>query len=167
MANESKKDFNAMLLDSKGMPRIQTITDPKSIRKYVGSRMLLAPPLAYDGAMKQVPYGRVTTVGQIREQFAKQSGADFTDPMTAGIFVVIAAWASSQRLQEETPWWRTLKANGELNPKFPGGIEEQRARLEAEGHTVFQRGRTNLRYFVKGYEQALYTPEVPPLEIPG
>ena len=54
MANESKKDFNAMLLDSKGMPRIQTITDPKSIRKYGGSRMLLAPPLAYDGAMKQV-----------------------------------------------------------------------------------------------------------------
>ena len=40
-----------------------------------------------------------------------------------------------------------------------GGIEAQKKRLEAEGHTIIQRGRTNLRYFVKDYEQALYTLE--------
>ena len=39
MANEDKKDFNAMLHDSKDMPKIQTITDPKSIEKYGGSRI--------------------------------------------------------------------------------------------------------------------------------
>ena len=33
MANESKKDFNAMLRDSKGMPRIQEIADAASIAK--------------------------------------------------------------------------------------------------------------------------------------
>ena len=31
MANEDKKDFNAMLHDSKDMPKFQTITDEKSI----------------------------------------------------------------------------------------------------------------------------------------
>lgn len=31
MANEDKKDFNAMLHDSKDMPKFQTITDQKSI----------------------------------------------------------------------------------------------------------------------------------------
>lgn len=31
MANEDKKDFNAMLYDSKDMPKFQTITDEKSI----------------------------------------------------------------------------------------------------------------------------------------
>jgi len=38
MANEDKKDFNAMLHDSKDMPKFQTITDQKSIEKYGGSR---------------------------------------------------------------------------------------------------------------------------------
>ena len=30
MANEDKKDFNAMLHDSKDMPKFQTITDEKA-----------------------------------------------------------------------------------------------------------------------------------------
>lgn len=86
----------------------------------------------------------------------KQSGADFTEPVTAGIFVSIAAWASCQRGEDETPWWRTLKANGELNPKYPGGVGAQKEKLEAEGHTVLRKGRTNVKYVVKDYEKALY-----------
>lgn len=156
MANENTKDFNAMLRDSKDMPKIQIITDRKSIEKYGGNKMYFAPPLAYDRMMKRVPYGRVTTVGEIREYFAKQSGADFTEPITAGIFVSIAAWASHQRSGDETPYWRTLKANGELNEKYPGGIESQKEKLEAEGHTIISKGRKNIRYYVKDYEMALY-----------
>lgn len=97
MANEEKKDFNAMLHDCKDMPKFQTITDQKSIEKYGGSRMYFAPPIDYDKVMKQIPCGKVITVGNIREYFAKLSGADFTEPITAGIFVSIAAWASHQR----------------------------------------------------------------------
>lgn len=156
MANENTKDFNAMLRDSKDMPKIQIITDRKSIEKYGGNKMYFAPPLAYDRVMKRVPYGRVTTVGEIREYFAKQSGADFTEPITAGIFVSIVAWASHQRSGDETPYWRTLKANGELNEKYPGGIESQKEKLEAEGHTIISKGRKNIRYYVKDYEMALY-----------
>ena len=156
MANEDKKDFNAMLRDSKDMPKMQIITDQKSIEKYGGDRMYFAPPMDYDAAMRRVPYGKLTTVGEIRAFFAAQSGADFTEPITAGIFVSIAAWASYQRGEDETPWWRTLKANGELNPKYPGGAEAQKEKLEAEGHTVLQKGRTNKKYVVKDYEKALY-----------
>ena len=145
-----------MLRDSKDMPKIQIITDRKSIEKYGGNKMYFAPPLAYDRVMKRVPYGRVTTVGEIREYFAKQSGADFTEPITAGIFVSIAAWASHQRSGDETPYWRTLKANGELNEKYPGGLESQKEKLEAEGHTIISKGRKNIRYYVKDYEMALY-----------
>ena len=156
MANEEKKDFNAMLNDSKDMPKMQTITDQKSIEKYGGSRMYFAPPIAYDEVMKKVPYGKVVTVGRIREYFAEKSGADFTEPITAGIFVSIAAWASDQRSEDKTPYWRTLKANGELNAKYPGGMEAQKEKLEAEGHTVIQKGRKNIRYFVKAYEKVLF-----------
>ena len=63
MANESKKNFNAMLQDSKDMPKIQTVTDPKTIEKYGGTRIYFAPPVDYDKAMRQVPYGQVITVG--------------------------------------------------------------------------------------------------------
>ena len=156
MANEEKKDFNAMLRDSKDMPKIQVITDRKSIEKYGGDRMYFAPPMDYDRVMKGIPYGKVITIGKIREYFARQNGADFTEPITAGIFVSIAAWASFQRESEETPWWRTLKADGELNAKYPGGVEAQKAKLEAEGNTVVKKGRTNVRYFVKDYETALF-----------
>ena len=135
MANEEKKDFNAMLHDSKDMPKFQTITDERSIEKYGG-----------------------ITIGKIREYFAKSSGADFTEPITAGIFVSIAAWASYQRSGDKTPYWRTLKANGELNEKYPGGIEAQKKLLEAEGHTILQRGRKNIRYYVKDYEKVLFEP---------
>ncbi len=156
MAGEEKKDFNAMLNDSKDMPKIQIITDAKSIEKYGGSRMYFAPPIDYDKVMKRIPCGKLITVGKIREYFAGQNNADFTEPITAGIFVSIAAWASHQRKDNETPYWRTLRANGELNPKYPGGVEAQKAKLEAEGHTVIQKGRTNIRYFVKDYEAALF-----------
>ena len=119
MANEDKKDFNAMLHDNKDMPKFQIITDQKSIEKYGGSKMYFAPPIDYDKVMKKIPYGKVITVGKIREYFAELSSADFTEPITAGIFVSIVAWASYQRSEDETPYWRTLKANGELNAKYP------------------------------------------------
>ena len=149
MAGEDKKDFNAMLRDGKDMPKIQIITDEASIKKYGGNRMYFAPPMDYDRVMRRVPFGKVITVGEIREYFAAQNGADFTEPITAGIFVSIAAWASHQRSKDKTPYWRTLRAGGELNPKYPGGVEEQKEMLEAEGHTVIQKGRTNIKYYVK------------------
>lgn len=156
MANEEKKDFNAMLRDSKDMPKIQTITDPRSIEKYGGDQMYFAPPMDYDRVMRRIPRGKVITVGNIREYFAKCSGADFTEPITAGIFVSIAAWASHQRSGDETPYWRTLKANGELNEKYPGGVKAQKEKLEAEGHMVISKGRKNIRYYVKDYETVLF-----------
>lgn len=118
--------------------------------------MYFAPPMDYDKVMKQIPYGKLITVGQIREYFAKWNRADFTEPITAGIFVSIAAWASYQRSDEKTPYWRTLKSGGELNSKYPGGIEAQKKKLEAEGHIIITKGRTNIKYFVKDYKQFLF-----------
>lgn len=156
MANEDKKDFNAMLHKETGMPKIQVITDDKSIKKYGGKKMFFAPAIAYDEQMKRIPYGKLITVGHLRDYFAKKNDADFTDPITAGIFVSIAAWASYQRKEDKTPYWRTLKVNGELNPKYPGGVEKQKGLLLAEGHVIIQKGRKNIRYYVKDYEHAIF-----------
>ena len=156
MANEKQKDFNAMLNNSKDMPKVQLVTDQQTIKRYGGQRMYFAPPLAYDQVMKTIPFGYLTTVGDIRAYFARLNDADFTEPIHAGSFVSIAAWASEQRDNDPTPYWRTLKNNGELNPKYPGGIEAQKAKLEAEGHTIITRGRKNIRYFVQNYQDKLF-----------
>lgn len=43
-----------------------------------------------------------------------------------------------------------------LNAKYPNGIEAQKEKLEAEGHTIIQKGRKNIRYYVKDYENSLF-----------
>jgi len=148
------KNPNQKLHDSKDMPKVERLTDPKAIARYGGDRMLIAPPLEYDALMKSVPYGELTTTDRLREYLAKKHDADFTCPLTCGIFVNVAAHASVERGgDDETPWWRTLKKDGELNEKYPDGIDGQKLRLEMEGHKVIQKGK---RYFVEGYEQKLH-----------
>ena len=155
MANENKKDFNAMMKNNKDMPKIQIVEDEKTIKKYRGNKMFFAPPLYYDKLMKKVPRGKLVTVGQIRDYLAKQNSADFTDPMTAGIFVNIVAWASYQRNNDITPYWRTLKSDGELNVKYPEAIELQKRLLEEEGHMIISKGTKNIKYYVKDFEDSL------------
>lgn len=91
----------------------------------------------------------------MRDYLAKENNADFTDPMTAGIFVNIVAWASYQRTSNITPYWRALKADGELNSKYPEAIELQKKLLEAEGHIVISKGTKNKKYYVKDYQDNL------------
>jgi hypothetical protein len=47
---------------------------------------------------------------------------------------------------------KSRKAGGKLNPKYPGGVPQQKERLEAEGHQVVQKGK---RFVVAGFEKAL------------
>ncbi|MCL1827909.1 MAG: MGMT family protein [Oscillospiraceae bacterium] len=149
------KNPNLKLHDSKDMPRIETLTDPKAVARYGGPRMLIAPPLDYDALMKRIPRGKVITTDRLREYLAKTNNADFTCPLTCGIFVNIVAHADFERGgADETPWWRTLKKDGELNEKYPEGIDGQKLRLEAEGHEVIQKGK---RYFLKDCEKKLFT----------
>lgn len=155
MANENKKDFNAMMQNSKDIPKIQIVTDEKTIKKYGGTRMFFAPPIDYDEIMRRVPKGKLLTVSQIREYLAKKNNADFTDPMTAGIFINIVAWASYQRNEDVTPYWRVLKSDGELNSKYPEAIELQKQLLIEEGHTIVSKGVKNIKYYVKDFEKSL------------
>ena len=150
------KTFEEKLNDSKDMPKLIELDDPKQIKQYGGKLMLIAPPLAYDAIMKKVPAGKVITSDIVRDYLAKKEGADFTCPLTAGIFMNIAAGAAAERTRDETPYWRTLRKDGELNEKYPGGIDAQKLHLEMEGHTVIQKGK---RYFVKDYKEKLFVLE--------
>lgn len=154
MANESKKDFNKKMNDSKNMPKIVEL-DEEASRKWGGRTMVIAPPIDYDNFMKKVPSGKLITTDTLRKAMAKKYGTDITCPLTCGIFVNICAWATYQRNEDITPYWRTLKSDGELNVKYPESTELQKRLLEAEGHVIISKGTKNIKYYVKNFENSL------------
>ena len=149
----ARKTYNEKMNRSGDLPKIEDLSsNPNAVKRMGGVKMLIAAPLQYNEAMAEIPTGRLTTADRIRARLAAQAGADVTCPLTAGIFINICAHASEERTSDKIPWWRTLKANGELNEKYPGSIDGQRFLLETEGHTVAAKGK---RYFVKDYESSL------------
>ncbi len=154
MANEDIKDFNKKLNDSKDMPKTVEL-DEEAAKKWGGKKMIIAPPIDYDDFMRKVPKGKLITTDSLRKAMAKKYKVDITCPLTCGIFVNICAWASYQRKEDITPYWRTLKSNGELNVKYPEAVNLQKKLLEEEGHTIIQKGTKNIKYYVKDYEKSL------------
>jgi alkylated DNA nucleotide flippase Atl1 len=76
--------------------------------------------------------------------------------MGTGIFARIAAGAAEEDIldgkEDITPYWRTLKAGGVINDKYPGGTEGQKELLEEEGHKVIKRGK---KFVVEDFEKHL------------
>jgi hypothetical protein len=153
-----KKSWREKLADNKGFPKITQIDCTKSKRWGEGTFVIPAP-LEVDALMKKVRRGKLTTIDALRKVLANKHGTTISCPITTGIFAWIAAHAADEAEQEGrariTPYWRTLKTGGELNPKYPGGIKNLRARLAAEGHRVVKKGS---RYFVANFEDAVVEP---------
>jgi hypothetical protein len=118
--------------------------------------MVIPAPLEVDSIMKTVPSGKLITINEIRQVLTRKHGVDVACPITTGIFVWIAAHAAEEDAADGkkkiTPYWRTLKTNGELNPKYPGGIESLKRKLKAEGHRVIAKGK---RFFVADFEESI------------
>ncbi|MCJ7667951.1 MAG: MGMT family protein [Anaerolineae bacterium] len=129
-----RKTAREKLEGDQGLPRV--VDDPRGQGK-----MLIPKPLDVDALMRKVQRGKLATVTQIRERLARDFNADFTCPLTTGIFIRIAAEVAAEENLNEgkkriNPYWRVIKADGSLNEKFPGGTEAQAARLIEEGHTI-------------------------------
>lgn len=152
-----KKSWREKLADSKGLPKVGPVTGKMSKRWGEGT-MVIPSPIEVDRLMKQVPRGHVVTTNELRAALAKNHKVDFACPMTTGIFSWIAAHAAVEAETEGakriTPFWRTLKTGGEVNPKFPGGVEQVAKRLRAEGHRIISKGK---RIFVANHEKKLFT----------
>jgi len=150
-----KKSWREKLLDAKDLPK--QIPVPEKLQAKHGRGMMVLPaPVEVDAMMKKARKGKLLTIDQIRQALANKHQTNTACAMVTGIFAWIAAHAAAEALEagrsRVTPYWRTLKTGGEINPKYPGGIEDIRARLEAEGHRIRQRGK---RYFVEAFETKL------------
>lgn len=154
---KKKTSWQQKLADSRDLPKIQRY-DSKNGKNWPAGTYCLPAPIEVDQIMQKVPKGKLITINEIRQVLAEKHKADFGCPITTGIFSWIAANAADEMEKEGkkkiTPYWRTLKTGGLLNEKYPGGLANLKKRLEAEGHTVIQKGRSK-HFMVKDYEKSL------------
>ena len=153
---KTRKTWKEKLNSSKDLPKVVQI-EPNQEKMWGKGTIVIPKPIEVDEIMKKVPKGKLTTINNIREALAEKHGTTIACPMTTGIFARIAAGAAEEDLLEGkkriTPYWRTLKAEGVINEKYPGGLQKQIELLESEGHTVVPKGKRNFR--VVDYEKNL------------
>jgi hypothetical protein len=153
---KTKKTWQEKLADNKGFPKVCKIDAAKSKRWGTGTFVIPAP-MEVNDLMRRVPKGKLTTIDELRKVLARRHGATIACPITTGIFAWISAHAAAEAgaegMKKTTPYWRTLKSTGELNPKYPGGIAGLKRKLSTEGHQVIQKGK---RFLVKGFQDRLF-----------
>ena len=62
--------------------------------------LVIPSPLEVNALMEQIPPGKLTTIGRIREFLARSHGVEMACPLTTGIFVRIAAEAAMESEKE-------------------------------------------------------------------
>jgi len=144
-------------LEKEQEPKVVDVPS-KMAKRFGTGKILIATPLLVDALMRQVPHGKLVTIGQIRERLARDFCADSTCPLTTGIFLRIAAETAEEDLRagkkEITPYWRVVRDNGNLNERFPGGVAAQSERLKEEGH-IIEPGKGKKPPRVKDLEKSL------------
>ena len=158
-----KKTWQEKMADKKGMPKVLVLEENfpcyRALVKMgakVGDRVVLTNPVDVEEVMKEVPPGKLITLTEICQKLARKFQVDACCTLTTGIFTMTAANAAEEAIQEgkanNNPYWRTLKTDGFLNDKYPGGQEAHRKKLEKEGFKVRNRGK---RYQVIDFEKYL------------
>jgi hypothetical protein len=150
-----RKTWREKLADDKDLPKLIRLTG-KAKSKWGAGTMVIPAPREVDAVMRGVPRGKLITINEIRSALAEKHGATVGCPITTGIFAWIAAHAAEEAVaagkKKTTPYWRTLKSGGELNAKYPGGVEVLKKLLEAEGHSVVPKGK---RWVVEDFESKI------------
>ena len=155
-----RKTWREKLADKKDLPKVVKITG-RMTKRWGKGTVAIPAPREVDAIMRRIPEGKLITINEIRTLIARKHKATIGCPITTGIFAWIAANAADEAAAAGetgiTPYWRTLKSGGEINAKYPGGVERTRSLLEAEGHTVVAKGK---KHFVDDYQSHLVTSKV-------
>ncbi len=156
-----KKTWNEKLADKKGLPKILKLEKKFPCYNAVhkmgaeeGDDIVLVNPSEVVELMKKIPRGKIITIVEICRAIAKKHKVKGCCSLTTGIFIMVAANAAEESLEEgrnlNIPYWRTLKADGFLNEKYLGGHESQKKLLEKEGFKIISRGK---RYQVVDFKK--------------
>jgi hypothetical protein len=93
------------------------------------SNMFIATPKIIDTYIKQIDKGKKVTPQTIRKDLAIENKADYTCPVSTGIFLRIVAeaayekFAATKSIRGVTPFWRVVEPNSALAKKLSFGQE--------------------------------------------
>ena len=158
-----KKSWQEKLADKQGYPKVLKLEKKfpcynavHSMGANAGDEVVLVNPSEVVEVMKKVSRGKLITIVEICKRIAEKHKVKGCCSLTTGIFIMTAANAAEEAAKQGKdlgiPYWRTLKANGFLNEKYPGGSEAQKALLEKEGFTVIRKGK---KYAVANFQKFL------------
>ena len=121
-----------------------------------GDSVILVPHLEVEEIMKNVPEGKLITLREICQKLAEKHNVQYCCTLTTGISIMTAANTAEEDkakgIKNTNPYWRTLKMDGFLNEKYPGGAKNHKKKLEKEGFKIKQKGK---RFFVENHEKYL------------
>lgn len=125
-------------------PEVKLIKRPSG-PSFPAGKMLIPTPKVIESRVKRIRKGKTLTINQLRDSLAAEFKADYTCPLTTGIFLrIVAEYAELERSRGKsriTPYWRVVKNDGGMNPKFPGGVESQTRKLKIEGVKLVRKGK--------------------------
>jgi alkylated DNA nucleotide flippase Atl1 len=158
-----KKSWQDKLKDKDNLPKVLKLEKGfpcyNAVHKMgaeAGDDVVLVNPSEVVEIMKQVPNGKLITIVEICKEIARQHGVTACCTLTTGIFIMTAANAAEEASRDgkalDIPYWRTLKADGFVNPKYPNGQEGHKRLLEQEGHRVLKKGKN---FFVQDFQNNL------------
>ncbi len=161
--SSKRKSWQDKLCDKPGLPKVLKLEKRfpcyNAVHKMgaeAGDDVVLVNPSEIIDIMKRIPEGKLITIVEICKRVAENHGVKGCCSLTTGIFIMTAANAVEEAANLgkdlKIPYWRTLKAQGFLNEKYPGGIQAHQRLLEVEGFTIRAKGK---RAFVKDYTNHL------------
>lgn len=104
-----------------------------------GATMLVATPRIVEAYVRQIPKGYSTSIKKMRADLAAEYQAEYTCPVTSGIFLRIVSEAGWEQLQngvpveEVIPFWRAIEPKAPLRKKLSFPVEEVDRLRGAEG----------------------------------
>jgi hypothetical protein len=161
-----KKTWIQKLEDKKSLPKILKLEKRfpcyNALHKMgadVGDNIILVNSGEVVEIMKKVPKGKLATIVEICKAIAKNHQVKGCCSLTTGIFIMTIANAVEEFISKgekssltKIPYWRTLKADGFLNEKYPGGLEAHKKLLQEESFQIIARGK---KYQVANFDKYL------------
>ncbi len=126
--------LNNMAIKKSWLDKLNENKEPKIKRIEIdfadipsGSMMFIATPKLIDEYIQEIGVGKRINIKTLRKDLAIAHNADYTCPVTTGIFLRVVAEANYEKLQqgkrlkEITPFWRVIEPNCALAKKLTFG----------------------------------------------
>lgn len=134
---KGKSWTDKVLLDDK-QPQVKRI-DKKFADIPAGCSMLIATPRIIDNYLRTIPKGKAMTLQTMRNDLAREYNAEYTCPVTTGIFLRIVSEAAfeqlgqGKRISSVAPFWRLVDEKSPLAGKLSFGSDFIKSQREREG----------------------------------